>query len=128
MQKILQGVPAQSAFNAQLWLAERYETEYGIHDHNNDPDPYSLAVVGENWSESLRSASMLALRRKAYIDLKVWDYFHCSWAEFMQHTRSEVEEMLKAAREGEESRISREEKANQALKDISNNLGVPGSR
>lgn len=117
-------VPALISTNAQVYLAERYDVEYGVHDHDHDTEPYSLAAVGEHWSESLRSASMLAARRKAYIDLKVWDYFHCSWAEFLQHTRSEVEEMLKAAREGEESRISREEKTSQALNDLNRNLSV----
>ncbi len=87
-------MPVLSANDAQLMLAEKYETVYGIFNHSDDINR-PLAVVALHPAENMASGSRLYERMAAFSDYNVGTRFNISFLDFMSCPRDVCDEMVR---------------------------------
>jgi len=80
--------------DAQMLALVRYETDYGIFNHDADNYPLSLALVRFHWSEDTVSTSRLQSLMQRFADYGVGSKFCISWSDFLKMPRHECELML----------------------------------
>lgn len=82
-------------------MIERYETEYGIYDHDDTSknDPNDTLTVLKQWdAEDPYKFSMYRKRVKEYVQSDVQKYLGLSFDEFLHRPRAEVEILLETCR------------------------------
>lgn len=83
------------ATDAQLWLLHRYETDYGIFNHDAPSDPNSCAELRQHYAEDLYAVNnALKIRMEEYLIARVGEVFKISFVEFINQPRQVVTDML----------------------------------
>ena len=78
-------------------MLHRYETDYGIYNHDADRNPYSLALVAMHPAENPMPGCKLYERMRRFAKSKVGDVFHISFTDFIQLPTHMVLEMFQIA-------------------------------
>ena len=89
--------PQIKSVAAQLILRDRYETLYGIHNHEvEDPNhPIPMAAMWD--SEDAYSGSLLDERLEHFVDKQVGKWFNISLPDFLELPTEIVTKMLEIA-------------------------------
>lgn len=66
-----------------FYLIDRYETAYGIRNHDVDQDN-SFGIFAFNECEDSMKNSLLYERSEEFVQYKVGEHFKMSWLEFME--------------------------------------------
>mgnify|MGYP000137228693 FL=1 len=102
MESITKTVP-----NTLGWLygIERYETEYGIFDHDKTDD--SLAVMLMHEAENPLAFSMTTRRMVEYFDKEIEKFYGLSYTDWLRLPRNVLEESIRLVdkRQAELNRI-----------------------
>ena len=94
---LLQTMPVLCSTDAQLVLRERYETVYGIHNHDDIAIPRPLAPVAMQWAEDSFNGSLKYERIEQFSDYNVTKYFNLSWTEFCNLPVDEARKILEVS-------------------------------
>lgn len=79
-------------------MLHRYETDYGIYDHDNDsPDNY-YSLVAYHPTEDIAFGDLLYERLDQYMEARVKYYTGLSFDEFMDQPRHMVQRILDRCR------------------------------
>jgi len=81
--------------DARLYMAEKYDTDYGIYDHINDRDPHTMKVVAHHDCEDTVKISPLFDRIAQFEERKVAEKFGCSIFELLAQPTYIVEEIMR---------------------------------
>ena len=90
----LEHLPAVSPTIGWLYLLERYETAFGIFNH--DMDNNSLGIMLMHEAEDTLEGSLLRRRMRQYLEHDVLKFFGLDFTDFLAQPRYVLEEMLKA--------------------------------
>lgn len=63
---------------------EKYETIYGIYNHDAEDPNRPLALIGMHWGENSAEGSTLYERVEQFAELKIHKFFGISFKEFME--------------------------------------------
>lgn len=105
--------------DVQLLMIHRYETDYGIYNHDRDRDPYSMALVALHPAENSVEHSRLYERMRRFAKSKVKELFGLNFQEFIQQPRHVVLEMFRIA---ESAAKTEDNKVGDLTRDIENSL------
>jgi hypothetical protein len=87
--------PALRASDVMLMLRERYETTYGIFNHDMPlAEPRPLAVVAMHPKEDVLVGSLLYERLDQFIDKDVFKYTGLAWDRFLELPHYQCERIL----------------------------------
>jgi hypothetical protein len=107
--------PKLSSVDATLLMRDRYETYFGIHNHDADESNDPLALVAYRAAEDNKPASRLYERITEFAERKVPRYFNMSLDEFMGCPRDIIEHILVTCRKMEEDEGKKSNRENEAL-------------
>lgn len=107
MGRTLLPLPAVSVVLGQQYLLERYETEYGIYDHDSTRD--RLAILLYHEAEDPLAFSHYTMREAEYIDGEVLKYFGLNFLEFLSLPRAHLERLLKTCERLQKQEYEHEE-------------------
>lgn len=65
-------------------LRERYETKYGLYNHDTSDPDRPLALLGLHWGEDNSEGSVLYERIEQYEEREVWQRFGLSLSDFLE--------------------------------------------
>jgi len=83
----------------QQWMLHRYETDYGIYNHDQaDPTKY-YSLVAFHETEDLSIGDLLYERLEQYMEAGVKQYTGLSFNEFMDYPRHMVLRILERCRQ-----------------------------
>lgn len=94
--------------DARIYMLRKYETKFGIFNHDAGRDPNALPELRMHWEENRKVNSRMKARRDAYVKSKVNKWFGYTFSEFLSLTRQELIETLNEA-----ERFSEEERRDQ---------------
>jgi len=89
--------PQIQSVAAQLILRDRYETLYGIHDHQVEDPMHPMPLVAMWPQEDASTGSLLDERLEQFADLQVGRVFNCSLNEFLSQPSDVCFKMLEIA-------------------------------
>lgn len=98
-------------------MRERYETVFGIHNHDA-PNVHPLALMTLHAAEDSTTGGAFERRLKDYMAFDVLKYTGLSIKELMDYPRDKVETIMATCRQ-------RQARADKEAVDINNNLGKP---
>lgn len=83
--------------SAQIILRQKYETAFGIYDHEGPDGEHPLALVMHNWSEDNVSYGRLRERMESFAEHNVGKYFNISFKDFIDMPTYSCDMMLEIA-------------------------------
>lgn len=83
-------MPKQLSSDTQLVMRERYETTFGIHDHD-DPNTHPLALMTLHAAENSSKGGMFEQRIEDYMAYDVLKYTGISLKDLLSWPREKVE-------------------------------------
>lgn len=84
---------------AKLWMQMRYETAFGIYDHNAPDDPQvPWPLMAVSIKEDLSRVDLLKLRLDQHAEYKVFEIFGLSFDTFIQLPRRDLLMVLESAK------------------------------
>ena len=83
--------------SAQIILRQKYETAFGIYDHEGPDGEHPLALVMHNWSEDNVSYGRLRERMEAFAEHSTGKWFNTSFKEFIDMPTYVCDMMLEIA-------------------------------
>lgn len=94
---VLNASPVLKSTDVALLLLDRYETAYGIHNHDNDDPSRPLAVIAMHRCEDPSEGCLLYERIEQFAELKVGKYFNISFPDFMDLPSDICKKILETA-------------------------------
>lgn len=89
--------PRLCSTDAQLLLLERYETKYGICNHNVNSNNRPLLLQAIHPTEDITTNGLLEERIEQFAELRIGKYFNISFTEFINQPREVVVKMINVA-------------------------------
>ena len=86
--------PKLKAVAAQILLLDRYETIYGIYNHDHEDPARPWALVAMHEAEDVVSGSQLHERMEQFVEKEVHKWFGISWLEFIEQPTDACIKML----------------------------------
>ena len=105
--------------DSRLWLLQHYETTYGIFDHDNDPEPESMALVRMHSAEDPITGFGLRERMRQFEERNVYSVFGVSWSEFKELPTYECMLLLEFAEKRQKANLNMD---NKVLQDFANKV------
>lgn len=98
MIRLIEHTPKICTTDARLLLMHRYETDFGIYNHDmNDDVRDPLALIRMHSKEDAYTGSYMAERIRQYHQRHVYDVTHMSFDAFLQLPRHMVMDILEYA-------------------------------
>lgn len=98
LSKLIASTPKLCATDARLLLLHRYESDFGIYNHDLSDDTRDpLALIRMHPKEDVFTGSYLAERLKLYHERHVYDVTHMDFERFLNLPRYLVMEILEYA-------------------------------
>jgi len=94
---LLQTMPVLCSTDAQLVLRERYETTYGIYNHDDIAVPRPFAPIAMQWSEDSCDGSLKYERIEQFSDFNIYKYFGLNWVQFCDLPVDEARKILEVS-------------------------------
>lgn len=82
-----------------MYLLHRYETDYGIYNHDADKNPDSMALVRMHPAEDTYTGGRLAERTRQFAEREVAKFFNISLIEFLDLPSFYCLDLLRVSRE-----------------------------
>lgn len=89
--------PKIKAVAAQIVLRDRYETLYGIHNHEVVDANHQIPLAAMWDCEDARTGSLMDERMSQFAEKHVGKHFNISWPEFMELPTDQCYRMLEIA-------------------------------
>lgn len=98
LSKLIENTPKICATDARLLLLHRYESDFGIYNHDlSDDERDPLALIRMHPKEEVFAGSYLAERLRLYHQRHVYDVTHMAFDAFLNLPRHMVMEILEYA-------------------------------
>lgn len=89
--------PKLSVFDSQMVFREKYDTTFGIYNHDDGDPERELAAVEMHWPESTLIGSKLYERMKEYDEAGIYEYFKLTLTDFLAQSPHVVDFQIKYA-------------------------------
>lgn len=117
LQELIDRSPQMLSTDAQLVLRDRYETTYGIFNHNAPAADHPFALVLMHWNEDAITHGPLHERMNQYIDADIAKFFHLNFQEWIDQPTYVCNLQLDLARERLRKEAPQMEEALRALRE-----------
>ena len=102
-------------------LRMRYETLYGIYNYDVQAVDRPLAMVAMHFAEDPSQGSLLGERMNQYVDLRIGEYFRCSFKDWIEQPRETVLLQIEKAKQMLRKGIGEADRARNELENLFGN-------